>query len=198
MGVFSRGVASRVGLFMMDVAVSDRRRFLTAGAGLIGAAMLPKAALAIPMKGERKLSFYNTHTSEKLSTVYWAEGAYVPEGLKDVNKILRDWRTGDVATIDRDLLDLLSHVRNVTEAGNKPIHIISGYRSPHTNASLASKSKGVAKKSLHQLGQAIDIRIPGVDLGYLRKAALSLKEGGVGYYPAQDFVHVDTGRVRFW
>lgn len=183
---------------MLDVAVSNRRRFMTAGAGLIGAAMLPKAALAIPMSGERRLSFYNTHTSEKLSTVYWAEGEYVAEGLKDVNKILRDWRTGDVEPIDRGLLDLLTHVRSVTEAGNKEIHIISGYRSPHTNQALAAKSNGVAKKSLHQLGQAIDIRIPGVDLGYLRKAALSLKEGGVGYYPAQDFVHVDTGRVRYW
>lgn len=183
---------------MTDIAIADRRRFLTAGAGLIGAAMLPKAALAIPMKGERRLSFYNTHTSEKLSTVYWAEGQYVPEGLKDVNKILRDWRTGDVEAIDRNLLDLLSHLRGVTEAGNKPIHIISGYRSPHTNAALRSKSKGVATKSLHQLGKAIDIRIPGVELDYLRKAALGLKTGGVGYYPSQDFVHVDTGRVRFW
>jgi uncharacterized protein YcbK (DUF882 family) len=183
---------------MTDSAMADRRRFLTAGAGLIGAAMLPKVALAIPMRGERRLSFYNTHTSEKLSTVYWAEGQYVPEGLKDVNKILRDWRTGDVEAIDRNLLDLLSHLRGVTEAGNKPIHIISGYRSPHTNSKLAAKSGGVAKKSLHQLGKAIDIRIPGIDLGYLRKAALSMKQGGVGYYPAQDFVHVDTGRVRFW
>ncbi len=183
---------------MLDVAVSSRRRFMTAGAGLIGAAMLPKAALAIPMQGERRLSLYNTHTSEKINTVYWADGRYVAEGLQDVNKILRDWRTGDVAPIDRGLLDLLTHLRGVTDAGNKQIHIISGYRSPHTNAALASKSKGVAKKSLHQLGQAIDIRIPGIDLGHLRKAALSLKEGGVGYYPAQDFVHVDTGRVRFW
>lgn len=183
---------------MLDVAVSSRRRFLTAGAGLIGAAMMPKAALAIPMQGERRLSFFNTHTSEKVSTVYWAEGKYVPEGLQDVNKILRDWRTGDVAPIDRGLLDLLTHLRSVTEAGNRQIHIISGFRSAHTNSALASKSKGVATKSLHQLGQAIDIRIPGVDLDRLRKAALSLKEGGVGYYPQQDFVHVDTGRVRFW
>jgi uncharacterized protein YcbK (DUF882 family) len=183
---------------MVDVAVSSRRRFLTAGAGLIGAAMLPKAALAIPMQGERRLSFYNTHTSEKVNTVYWADGSYVAEGLRDVNKILRDWRTGDVAPIDRNLLDLLSHLRGITDAGNKQIHIISGFRSAHTNSALAAKSNGVAKKSLHQLGQAIDIRIPGVDLGHLRKAALSLKEGGVGYYPSQDFVHVDTGRVRFW
>lgn len=183
---------------MQDMAVANRRRFLTAGAGLIGAAMLPKAALAIPMKGERKLSFYNTHTSETLKTVYWADGRYVPEGLRDANKILRDWRTGDITSMDPELLDLLTHVRNVTGTEAKPIHIISGYRSPKTNAMLREHSNGVAKKSLHQLGKAIDIRIPGVDLGYLRKAALSLKEGGVGYYPAQDFVHVDTGRVRFW
>lgn len=168
------------------------------GAGLFGAAMLPKAALAIPTKGERKLSFYNTHTSESVKAVYWADGGYVPEGLREVNKILRDWRTDEVAPIDRELLDLLSHLRNVTDAESKSIHIISGYRSPKTNNMLREHSNGVAKKSLHQLGKAIDIRIPGVDLGYLRKAALSLKEGGVGYYPSQDFVHVDTGRVRFW
>lgn len=183
---------------MRNVAIEDRRRFLTAGVGLIGAAMLPKAALAIPMKGERKLSFYNTHTSETAKTVYWADGRYVPEGLREANKILRDWRTGDVTTMDPTLLDLLTHLRNVTDADSKTIHIISGYRSPKTNNMLREHSSGVAKKSLHQLGKAIDIRIPGVELDHLRKAALSLKEGGVGYYPSQDFVHVDTGRVRFW
>jgi len=183
---------------MQDLAVESRRRFLTAGVGLIGAAMLPKAALALPAKGERKLSFFNTHTGEKLKTVYWADGRYVPEGLREVNKILRDWRTGDVAPIDRDLLDLLSTLRGTLDAEAKPLHIISGYRSPKTNGMLRSKSGAVASKSLHQVGKAIDIRVPGIDLDHLRKAARSLKLGGVGYYPAQDFVHVDTGRVRFW
>lgn len=160
--------------------------------------MLPTKALAIPRKGERKLSFVNTHTGETSRTVYWAEGRYVPEGLREANRILRDWRTDDQIDMDPQLLDLLTHVRNVTGAESKPVHIISAYRSPKTNTMLREHSNGVAKKSLHQVGKAIDIRIPGVDLTYLRKAALSLKEGGVGFYPDQNFVHVDTGRVRFW
>jgi uncharacterized protein YcbK (DUF882 family) len=185
---------------MADVAVAGRRRFLTVGAGILGAAMLPKLAMASPSRivGERKLSFYNTHTGESLKTVYWAEGDYVPEALRDLNKLLRDFRTGDVAEIDPGLFDLVGRVRGLTEAETKPIHIISGYRSPKTNSMLRSHSNGVASKSLHQVGKAIDIRIPGVELDHLRKAALSIKGGGVGYYPASDFVHMDTGRVRFW
>jgi uncharacterized protein YcbK (DUF882 family) len=183
---------------MQDIAIADRRRFLTAGAGLIGAAILPKAALAAPAKGERSLSFVHTHTGEKLKTVYWADGRYLPEGVRDLNKILRDWRTDEVMPIDRNLFDLLNRLRGTLEADSKPLHIISGYRSPKTNGMLRSKSHGVASKSLHQVGKAIDIRIPGVQLDHLRKAARSLQLGGVGYYPAQDFVHVDTGRVRFW
>lgn len=183
---------------MGDVVSTGRRRFLTAGAALLGAAAMPRMALALPTRGERKLSFYNTHTGEWLKTVYWADGHYLPESLAQVNKLLRDFRTGEIKPIDKALLDQLVRVRALTEADGKPFHIISGYRSPKTNTMLHAHSSAVATKSLHQLGKAIDIRIPGVDLDRLRKAALSMQAGGVGYYPDPQFVHMDTGRVRFW
>lgn len=181
----------------------SRRHLLSAGAGLAAAGLLlPKMAWAAPSAnaGERRIAFYNTHTGESVKTVYWAEGRYVPEGLSQVNKVLRDFRTGDVHPMDPELIDLLGRARSLTEAGDKPFHIISGYRSPKTNQMLNGKSahSGVAKKSMHMEGKAIDVRVPGVQLDYLRKAALSLKSGGVGYYPESNFVHMDTGRVRFW
>ena len=178
--------------------VVDRRRVLTAGMVLLGAAVLPMRAMALPMRGERKLSLYNLHTGEQLKTVYWADGAYVPEGLAQANKLLRDFRTGEVKPIDPALLDQLVRVRDLMEADGKTFHIISGYRSPKTNAALHAQSSGVAKKSLHQFGQAIDIRLPGLGIDRLHKAALSMKAGGVGYYPDLEFVHMDTGRVRYW
>lgn len=179
---------------------NGRRGFLTACAGLATTAFLSSKAIAAPLRSlgsERKLAFYNTHTGESLKTIYWAAGDYVPEGLAEINHVLRDFRTGEVKAIDPELLDQLAVLRGLTDA-TKATHIISGYRSPKTNAMLRSHSSGVAKKSLHQEGRAIDIRIPGVQLAHLRKAALSMKAGGVGYYPASDFVHIDTGRVRFW
>lgn len=181
-----------------DMALS-RRGLLAAGMGLTAASLvLPKAALAVPASGERALSFYNTHTAERVKTVYWADGNYVPEGLAQANKVLRDFRTGEVHPIDPELFDLLHRAQMLTEAKGRTFEIISGYRSPKTNAMLNSKSHGVAKKSQHMLGKAMDVRLQGVQLDQLRKAALALKGGGVGYYPESNFVHMDTGRVRFW
>ena len=181
---------------------TSRRGLLTAGLGFAAAAtLLPKSLLAAPMGApERAISLLNLHTGESVRTVYWADGTYQPEGLASINKVLRDFRTGDVHPIDPQLMDLANEVRRLTGATNKPLHIISGYRSPKTNGMLhnASARSGVATRSLHMDGKALDIRIPGVDLSYLHKAAVSLKEGGVGYYPKSDFVHVDTGRVRYW
>jgi uncharacterized protein YcbK (DUF882 family) len=115
----------------------------------------------------------------------------------DINHILRDHRTGEIKPIDPDLLDLLHALR--TRLGTqRPFHVISGYRSPCTNEQLRSRSRGVARKSMHLFGKAVDIRIPGHDLADLRQAALAEQAGGVGYYPRPGFVHVDVGRVRFW
>jgi uncharacterized protein YcbK (DUF882 family) len=148
----------------------------------------------------RRVKFHNLHTDEKLDAVYWEGGQYVPDALHAVNHVLRDFRTGDTHPMDPDLLNLLVALSAKTET-NAPFHVISGYRSPQTNAMLRDEGgarTGVAKKSLHLEGEAIDIRLPDVQLAHLRKAALSLGRGGVGYYPVSDFVHVDVGAVRQW
>lgn len=154
-----------------------------------------KTAQAVP--GERTLRLYNTHTGEKLSTTFWAEGEFIPDAMKDINKVLRDHRNNKVAEMDPELMLLLSQLNGKLD-NNKELHIISGYRSPESNAKLRSASGGVAKHSLHMEAKAIDIRLPGQDLRMLQKAAMSLKGGGVGYYADSQFVHIDTGRVRYW
>ena len=146
---------------------------------------------------EKSLSFYNTHTGESVKALYWACGKYIPEGLSEINQILRDTRTNEVKTIEPQLLDLLHTLRRKLETEN-PFHVISGYRCPSTNASLLEQGRGVVKNSLHLYGLAADVRLPGFPLSALRRAALSLKGGGVGYYPKSDFVHIDVGRVRVW
>ena len=139
----------------------------------------------------------NLHTNEQLSVEYFAAGRYLPDALLAVNHLLRDFRSGDVGTIDPALLDLL-HRLAATVGSQRAFHVISGYRSPATNETLRHSSSGVASGSLHLRGQAIDIRLADVPLATLRDAARSMRLGGVGYYAASDFVHVDTGRVRSW
>lgn len=178
----------------------SRRQFLKLGV-LAAAAGLPafpaRAAVREVMTPERSLAFYNTHTGESIRTVYWAEGGYIPQALADINRILRDHRNDEIKDMSPALLDLLYGINSVIES-RQPFHIISGYRSPATNAMLAARSGGVAKHSMHLDGKATDIRIPGRELVQVRRAALMLQGGGVGYYPGSDFVHVDVGRVRQW
>jgi uncharacterized protein YcbK (DUF882 family) len=174
-----------------------RRRLLRAALGCT-AALISAPVLAVPTREkERILSFYNTHTGETLRTVYRASGKYIPDALKDVSRILRDHQTDQMRAIDPELLDILYTVRQKV-GSRKDFHIICGYRSPKTNAMKAAKSSGVAKKSLHVEGKAIDVRLPGVELAQLRKAAIATNQGGVGYYPGSNFVHLDTGKVRTW
>lgn len=175
-----------------------RRRFL--GISLATAATLasPAALANIGTERERHIAFLNLHTGERLRTTYWANGSYLDEGLDEINHILRDYRNDEVTSIDPDLMDILHRLQLKVGGKGKSFEIISGYRSPATNAMLRARSSGVAKRSLHMEGKAIDIRLPGCDLAHLRKAALSLRAGGVGYYPKSGFVHVDTGRVRSW
>ena len=182
----------------------NRRRFLGLGAASAAAAVVPARlhAASLPQAGvpERVLSFFNTHTGERLKTAYCCGGSYRPEALKDINHILRDFRANEIKPIDPKLLDLLHELGGTLET-DQAFHIISGYRSPVTNALLRERggsNTGVASHSLHMDGKAIDIRIPGVQLDHLRAAARSLKLGGVGFYPSSNFVHVDTGRIRFW
>ena len=177
-----------------DQSAPTRRQFLKrAGAAL---AAVPVAAWAHGSEC-RSLSFVHTHTGETLSCVYYQAGGYDPATLARVNHFLRDFRTGEVHAIDPGVLDILFAVRSRVGRAD-PFHVISGYRSPRTNAYLRSHSSGVAKHSLHMEGRAIDVRLPGVPTRRLRDVGLALRRGGVGYYPASDFVHLDTGRVRFW
>lgn len=176
---------------------SSRRRFLQVGLGATAGLIMPNAFANVLAQPERKLSLFNLHTGESVNATYWAEGQYQTGELQAINKVLRDFRTGDIHKMDNDLIDLLNIMQHKMGT-HQPFHVISGYRSPKTNAALSKNSSGVAKKSLHMQGKAIDIRLPGHKLSELRKVALNLQAGGVGCYPKSDFIHVDTGRVRHW
>ncbi|HYQ96760.1 MAG TPA: YcbK family protein [Candidatus Nitrosocosmicus sp.] len=177
-----------------------RRTFVKLGSMAAVAGLLPRAVFGSSKHlsvEERSLAFYNTHTGEKLKSIYWAEGNYVDGSLRQISYILRDPRSDEVHDIDTRLLDLLFSVRKEIET-NEPFQVISGYRSARTNAFLRAHSTAVAENSLHLVGQASDIRLPGRETRILQKAAIALKGGGVGYYPKSDFVHLDIGRVRYW
>ncbi|AMY08755.1 Peptidase M15 [Luteitalea pratensis] len=176
----------------------DRRHFLRAVATAVPVLAFPGLASGTPVTvGPRVLTFAHLHTAEKLEVEYMDGVRYLPQALSAVNHLLRDFRTGDVHDIDPALLDLL-HALHASTGSRRPFEIISGYRSPLTNAMLRSHGGGVASGSLHMEGKAIDIRLADVPLESLRDAALDLRRGGVGYYAASNFVHVDTGRVRRW
>jgi len=157
-----------------------------------------RRALNLGRYRERDLAFHNTHTGERLRVTYWENGHYQSSALREIYHIMRDHRRNEVRRIDRNLLDQLFVLRKKLST-NRPVHIISGYRSPKTNAMLRRQGhRGVARRSLHMAGRAIDIRMPGRSLNSVRLAALSLQAGGVGYYPGPNFVHMDTGRIRRW
>jgi uncharacterized protein YcbK (DUF882 family) len=176
----------------------SRRRFAGALGALFAAPALVLSRHA-PASGapSRTLRFDHTHTGEKLTVTYTAGERYLPSALLVIDRFLRDFRTGDVHPIDPQLLDQLHMLAAVT-ASPASFQVISGYRSPATNGSLRARSRGVAAHSLHLDGRAIDIRLPDVALADLREAAVSLRAGGVGFYPGSNFVHIDTGRVRRW
>lgn len=178
----------------------QRRLFLSTvvatAAALPGLSRAALGTSTVP-SAPRVLRFSHLHTGERLSVEYTQGGAYLPDALAAVNHLLRDFRNGAVGAIDPALLDLL-HTLGETTGTRQPFEIISGYRSPATNAMLHARSNGVATQSLHMRGQAIDIRLADVPLAALRDAARGLGRGGVGYYPGSNFVHVDTGRVRTW
>jgi uncharacterized protein YcbK (DUF882 family) len=172
-----------------------RRRLLRAALLAAPCAILPRLSLAVP--GERELAFTHTHTGEQLRVLYADGGHYVADALAAVNQLFRDFRTGDIHPIDPALLDLLHTLKSATGA-SAPFQIISAYRSPATNRQLQQAGSGVATRSLHMDGKAIDVRLADVPLARLRQAALASAGGGVGYYPESGFVHLDTGRVRRW
>lgn len=176
----------------------NRRKFLSYTTA-VGTTCLvsPILQASTQVSTERTLSFINLHTDETLSSCYWANGEYDLASLNDINNILRDHRANEVYEIDSSLIDLLHSLHQIT-GSSSPFHIISGYRSPQTNESLRKQTSGVAKKSLHMQGKAIDVRLPDVELSVLRDAAISLQAGGVGYYPKSNFIHLDVGKPRNW
>lgn len=176
----------------------SRRQFLKLGAVAAAASAFPATVSArMQAPAERTLSFYNIHTGEYLRTAYWEQGGHSAAAMADIDYLLRDYRTGEIKPIAPDLLDLLYALNRMLRS-NDPFHVVSGYRSPSTNAMLAARSGGVAKHSMHIEGKAIDIYLPDRALNELRRAALALGGGGVGYYPESRFVHLDVGPVRAW
>jgi uncharacterized protein YcbK (DUF882 family) len=176
-----------------------RRGALKASLGFaaVAAAPIPVWARGLSKSPSRELSFLNLHTGERLHVEYFHGGRYVPDAMRAVAVILRDHRTNATHPIDPQLLDLI-HVLYGKLRSAAPFNVVSGYRSPETNALMHEASAGVAAHSLHVEGRAIDIRLPGTHLASIKKAAIAMKMGGVGYYPYDDFVHVDTGAVRRW
>jgi len=171
------------------------KRCIGTAAGLL---VLPRSGLTnVRRAPERSLTFLNLHTGEELHTVYWSNGAYQVSELQAISHILRDHRTDEQHLMDRRLMDLLFALQQSVGI-RSPFEVVSGYRSPATNAELRAVSSGVAKHSLHMQGKAIDICVTGFSLKKLHDAAVALKAGGVGYYPKSNFIHVDTGPVRYW
>lgn len=181
--------------------VPSRRIFLKGFACVAATAMMGTPGMAQAAKGSfyssRKLALHNLHTEEKLALTYFDRGRYVSSAVHDLSYLLRDHRSGDSHAMDPELFDLLDDLQ-ASLGGNKTFQVISGYRSPATNHMLNKTSSGVAKKSYHMQGKAIDIRVVGVDSRKVQKAAIELARGGVGYYRRSDFVHIDTGNIRHW
>ena len=187
----------------------SRRKLLGMGLATMAAAFVPGKILSADEArlphffndyvsfSEKKLSLYNVHYHENVETVFWKDGQYVPEALSEINHLFRDRRTGKEKTINTELLDLLFDLQQNLKS-EEPFHIISGYRTPKSNALLRKRKKGVAKNSLHMYGKAVDLRLPGYSLKTIRQAAMSFNAGGVGIYHRSKFVHIDVGQVRYW
>jgi uncharacterized protein YcbK (DUF882 family) len=158
----------------------------------------PSQRTSFPDSHDHLLLLFNTHTGERIDVVYRHDDAYIPDALAKLDFFLRDHRTGDVRHFDPRLYDILSDLTAAVGRPGGEIDIVCGYRTSSTNEFLRAHATGVAKNSLHIQAEAIDLRMPGIDTLKLRRAALALARGGVGYYPHTDFIHLDVGRVRQW
>ncbi len=173
----------------------NRRKLLTAGAAVAFAVLRPAAARAFyPV---RKVFLANPHTGDTFHDIYWEEGAYIPDALARIDLLMRDFHNDQVRRIDPDLIDLLARLRSRLGIVN-PIQVMSGYRSPQTNAAVRRRNRHVARNSYHMQGKAVDIRVPGFHLAKLRRAAIELRSGGIGTYPKATFLHLDVGPYRVW
>lgn len=145
----------------------------------------------------RRIKMYSGRTGESLDTIYWIEGEYIPEALREVNHFMRDWRTGDAMQMDPRTVDIMAASHRLMDV-SEPYMLLSGYRSPKTNAMLRSRSGGVARNSLHMVGQAADLRLKSRSVSQMARAAEACSSGGVGRYSRSNFVHMDCGPVRTW
>ena len=180
----------------MSPSSSLSRRRLLGAAVAVTVVGLVNPAPAISY-APRSISLYNTHTGEWLRTVYWADGHYIREAVRDINWILRDHHSDEMRPMDAGVLDVLGMIRERLDT-NEPFLVVSGYRSPATNRTMYLRHEGVAKHSYHIKGMAVDLRSERRSLGQVRDAALDVQCGGVGYYPRSGFVHVDCGPIRRW
>lgn len=176
----------------------DRRSFLGGIAAASLYSTLPEAATALGVNSVRALKLYNVHNDEVVYAAFWRNGNYDLDGLAQLDRFFRDWRNNKIKRMNPEVYTILYALQEGLSASSQGIHLISGYRSPETNALLRKRSSRVAKNSLHLQGRASDIRVPGVGLKQLHGAAKSLKKGGVGYYGRSEFVHVDNGPIRYW
>lgn len=187
---------------MTDTGSTDlsRRRLLGIfAAGIVAAAPTYSNAFGL-LRGAgdiRRIRMYSGRTGESLDTIYWIDGKYIPEALKEINHFMRDVRTGTKHQIDSRTIDIMAAAHRMMDV-SEPYMLLSGYRSPQTNASLRSRSRGVAKKSLHMEGQAADLRLKSRSVGQMARAAEACASGGVGRYSRSNFVHMDCGPVRTW
>ena len=184
----------------MTNTLLTRRAVLGAFAAttLTAAPTFSKAAGFLRGSGDiRRLRMHSGRTGESIDMIYWIEGKYIKDALKEVNHFMRDWRTNDVIGIDARTIDIMAAAHNLMDV-SEPYMLLSGYRSPKTNAMLRSKSRGVAKNSLHMKGQAADLRLASRSVGQMAKAAAVCRAGGVGSYSRSNFVHMDCGPVRTW
>lgn len=176
---------------------ASRRAFLAGSATFVATALLTPLDAALAAMPTRDLSLEHMTTGERVTVTYQRRGRFDAEALAQLDHLMRDWRQDEEVHIDRRVYDLLN-VLSYELPCNGPISIISGYRTVKTNDMLRRKGRGAAKNSLHTHGMAVDFRMPGVKLSAVRRAAVELHAGGVGYYPRSNFVHLDTGPVRYW
>jgi uncharacterized protein YcbK (DUF882 family) len=192
-------------IFLQVVMSLNRRQFLqylSAAPALAGASnvlAMPSQKLILPTEEHRSLKLRSLHTGEKIDVTYWEHGDYLLDGLAELFLLMRDHRENRIAPIDINLLDQLHSIQSKLDT-QREIMLVSGYRSPETNGSLRNSGKGagVARRSLHMSGRAMDFRIPGLNLRHVHKATLASTAGGVGYYGRSGYIHMDTGRKRRW
>lgn len=197
---FNGGDGTGAGQMTQNSTGFSRRGLLRAFAAtaVIAAPTFSNAAGLLRGAGDvRRITMYSGRTGERLDTIYWIEGEYLGEVMTEITGFMRDWRNGETMTIDTRTVDIMAASHNLLEV-NEPYMLLSGYRSPQTNAMLRSNSSGVARNSLHMRGQAADLRLESRSVSQIARAAEACTAGGVGRYPGSNFVHMDCGTVRNW